>query len=363
MDTRLNESLAPVQSDEDPGQQDWGEVPIVSFFQQWRSELSFKQHPLEYIVLGITLSTILVFTVLIDGFATLGNLSIIARNSTALVILSCGMGVVIISRGLDLSQIAVMVAVSAVFGLILSNGSDYSVALLAAFLLTLVLGLLNGWLIAYIEIPAILSTLATAMLIAGICRWGILQGEFLVLIPKDIPIVAYLSTGELFFLPVSVVMGIAVLIATFVLLNQTVLGRIFYAMGDNYIAARLTGLSVRMATIWLYIFSAITAFIAGIIISSASGTVDFRIVTNGILLFEVIMVVVLGGIRLRGGRGGVFNIIIGVMLISVLRNGMTLLNLSGQVQDLVKGLVLISAIVIDNYINPRNTETDTHGDL
>ena len=118
-----------------------------------------------------------------------------------------------------------------------------------------------------------------------------------------------------------------------------------------------------MATVAAYAFTAATAMLAGVIVASASGTVDYRIVSNGTLLFEVIMVVVLGGVSLRGGRGSVFSIIVGVLLISILRNGMTLMNLSSQVQGLIKGLVLISAIVIDNYYNPRDTETDTQGDL
>ncbi|MAL77767.1 MAG: ABC transporter permease [Sneathiella sp.] len=363
MDTGLKQSSKSAQTGNDPLLQNPRGEETDSFLQQWQNRFSFKQHPLEYIILGISLLVILIFAVMIDGFFTWGNLSIIARNATALTILGCGMAVVIISRGLDLSQISVMVAVSAVFGLLLTAGADYMIALLAAFLLAIVLGALNGWLIAYIEIPALMSTLATAMLIAGFCRWGFLQGEFLVLIPKELPEVIFFSTGKLSVFPVSVIIGIVVLIATYVLLSQTVLGRMVYAMGDNYISARLTGLSVRTATVFIYIFSAITACIAGIIVSSGSGTVDFRIVTNGTLLFEVIMVVVLGGIRLRGGRGGVFNLLIGVILISVLHNGMTLMNLSGQVQNLVKGLILISAIVIDNYINPRDAETDTQGDL
>ena len=95
----------------------------------------------------------------------------------------------------------------------------------------------------------------------------------------------------------------------------------------------------------------------------ASGTVDFRTVTNGSLLFEVIVVVVLGGIPLRGGRGGVRNILVGVALVAVLRNGMTLVDLTSQTQDVLRGFVLIAAIVADNYFNPRDTETDTVGDL
>lgn len=85
--------------------------------------------------------------------------------------------------------------------------------------------------------------------------------------------------------------------------------------------------------------------------------------TNGSLLFEVILVVVLGGIPLRGGRGGMRNILVGVALIAILRNGMTLFNMTSQLQDVLKGVVLILAIAIDNYLNPRDTETDTVGDL
>ncbi len=324
---------------------------------------SLAKHPLEYIVLTITLIFVLTFSIFIDGFASMGNLSNMAQNSAALVVLACGMAVVIITRGLDLSQIAVMVAVSSVFGLMLAGGWGPLPALTATFLLAVGFGILNGWLIAFIEIPALLSTLATAMLIAGFGRWGILQGDFLVIIPKDLPIMEFLSTGRIASLPVAVVIAALALIVTHLLLGRTVLGRVIHALGDNYVAARLTGFSVRIATIWAYVFSALAAAVAGLIISASSGTVDFRIVTNGTLLFEVIMVVVLGGIPLRGGRGSVYNVIIGVALISVLRNGMTLMDLSGQVQDLVKGLVLIFAIVIDNYFNPKDTETDTQGDL
>jgi ribose transport system permease protein len=134
-------------------------------------------------------------------------------------------------------------------------------------------------------------------------------------------------------------------------------------MGSNFQAARLTGLPVRTTTLMLYVYASLTALLAGLVISASSGTVDFRTVTNGTLLFEVILVVVLGGIPLRGGRGGMRNVFVGAVLIAVLRNGMTLVDLTTQTQDVLRGLVLIIAIATDNYLNPRDTETDTVGDL
>jgi len=156
---------------------------------------------------------------------------------------------------------------------------------------------------------------------------------------------------------------IATLIVTWLLLRYTTTGRIIYGIGDNFQAARLAGLPVRKTILVVYVYAALTALLAGLVIAAASGTVDFRIVTNGSLLFEVILVVVLGGIPLRGGRGGVRNLLVGAALIAVLRNGMTLYDFSTQIQDMLTGVVLIAAILVDNYLNPRDTETDTVGDL
>jgi ribose transport system permease protein len=273
------------------------------------------------------------------------------------------MAIVIMSRGLDLSQIAVMVAASTVFGILLVEGHGVGIALLAALATAVILGIVNGWLVAYFEIPSLLATLATAMLIAGGTRWAILQGEFLVLLPKDDPFIVALSSGRILGVPLSAVIAVVILVATSFLLSRTIIGRTVYATGDNVGAARLSGLPVRIVTLVTYAYAAVTAFIAGLIVASSSGAVDFRTVTNGTLLFEVIMVVVLGGVSLRGGRGSVLSIIAGVFLVAVLRNGMTLMNLSSQAQGLIMGMTLITAIVIDNFRNPRDPETETQGDL
>jgi len=315
------------------------------------------------VVLVATLLLIVLFAVKIDGFATLGNLRVIVSNSASLVILSCGMAVVIISRGLDLSLIAQMVAGAATFSILINAGLNGLTAFALTMSAMVLIGLLNALLIAYAEIPAMLATLASAMAITGFFRFAILRGEYLLLLDKSNPAVALLSSNLLPGISVPLLLMASILIVTWGLLHYSVPGRITYAMGDNFQAARLTGLPVRTTTLAVYVFAAFTAFIAGLVVSSASGTVDFRTVTNGSLLFDVILVVVLGGIPLRGGRGGVGNILVGVALIAVLRNGMTLLDFSTQIQDVLKGLVLITAIVADRFINPRDMETDTVGDL
>ncbi|MGE0503555.1 MAG: ABC transporter permease [Rhizobiaceae bacterium] len=318
---------------------------------------------LELVVMVATIALIAVFSITIDGFATLGNLGVILSNSASLVMLSCGMAVVIVSRGLDLSLVAQMVAGATTFSVLVAGGTPATLALVAAIGAMALVGLINAWLIAYVEIPAILATLASAMLVTGLFRFAILGGGFLILLPKSDPTVTFLAGDILPGVPVPVALMAVTLAFTWLLLTHTTAGRTIYAMGDNFQAARLSGLPVRTTTIVVYVFAALTALVAGLVTSAASGAVDFRTATHGTLLFDVILVVVLGGIPLRGGRGGVRNIIIGAALVAVLRNGMTLLNFTTQTQDMLKGLVLIAAIVVDNFMNPRDTETDTVGDL
>lgn len=318
---------------------------------------------LESIVIAVTLALIVFFSLTIKGFATLGNLSVILSNSTSLVMLSCGMAVVIISRGLDLSQVAAMVAGATTFSTLINAGLSGPPAIFLAIIAMALVGLVNGWLIAFVEIPAMLATLASAMFVTGLFRFAVLRGEYLLILPKSNPAVIFFNSNILPGVTAPVALMIVTLIVTWLLLRHTTTGRVIYGLGDNFLAARLTGLPVRKTIVFVYIYAALTALLAGLVIASASGTVDFRIVTNGSLLFEVILVVVLGGIPLRGGRGGVRNLLVGAALIAILRNGMTLSDFSTQTQDMLKGVVLLAAIFVDNYLNPRDTETDTVGDL
>ena len=133
------------------------------------------------------MALVLLFSIFIQGFASFGNLHVIASNSAALPILSCGMGMVVISRGLDLSMVAVMVAGAATFATFSNAGYSEPAIVGLTLVVAAALGLVNGWLIAYVEIPAMLATLASAMAVAGFFRFAVLRGEFLLLLPPDNP--------------------------------------------------------------------------------------------------------------------------------------------------------------------------------
>ena len=139
---------------------------------------------LEPIVMAATLALIVLFSLTIQGFATLGNFSVILSNSTSLVILSCGMAVVIISRGLDLSQVAAMVAGATTFSTLINAGVSGPLALVLSIVAMALIGFVNGWLIAFVEIPAMLATLASAMFVTGLFRFAVLRGEFLLILPN-----------------------------------------------------------------------------------------------------------------------------------------------------------------------------------
>lgn len=111
-----------------------------------------------------------------------------------------------------------------------------------------------------------------------------------------------------------------------------------------------------------YVLAALIGAFAGMVLAASINSMPTRIF-NSTLIYDVILVVVLGGIGLSGGRGGVANVIIGTLLIGTMLNGMTILNLSYSAQNLVKGIVLLAAILVDTILNPRNEETAQQGDI
>ena len=147
-----------------------------------------------------------------------------------------------------------------------------------------------------------------------------------------------------------------------IFLRRTRLGLFVYSIGDNLNAARIAGFAVRPMVVLQYILSACIALFAGLVLSASSSNMDTRIF-NLTWIYDVILVVVLGGIGLSGGRGGVLNVLLGTLLIGTIVNGMTILDISFEMQNFIKGMVLLAALLLDSVINPRNEETAQQGDI
>ncbi len=301
------------------------------------------------------------FSALLPGFLNASNMLGLLQNVAILGILGLGMAIIVIGRGIDISMVAVLAVPAGLVLQMVQDGHSIPVALAAALLLALVFGLINGWLTAYAEVPSLFTTLASGLFLAGLGQVAFFRLDVVQWSPQ-LDSLAWIGRGTLAGVPMPVVMfGItAGLVAFF--LRKTRLGAYIYAVGDNPFGARTTGIPTRPVIVLQYVLAALIGAFAGLVMAASVNSMPTRIF-NSTLIYDVILVVVLGGIGLSGGRGGVLNVVIGTLLIGTLLNGMTILDVSYSAQNLVKGVVLLVAILIDSFVNPRNEETAQQGDI
>lgn len=314
----------------------------------------------EQVVLLVVVALFSAFALTLDGFLTASNLVNLARNVSSLGILGVAMAMVVIARGLDLSLIASMGVSTAVSIQLMQAGMSTPAALLAGLVIVLLMGALNGFLIAFVEIPALFATLASGLLVYGLARSSMLDG-LIAELPRDREFVRTLGQGALLGIPMPILLFTAVATLAHLLLTRTKAGRFLYAHGDNAGAAALTGIAIRPLTVCEYMLAATLGFIGGLVVAGSVGGFNTQVI-SGSLVYDVLLVVVVGGISLVGGRGGVFSVVVGTALIGVMLNGMTILNLNTHEQNIVKGLILLAALVLDNRLHPRDEETVRQGD-
>ena len=315
----------------------------------------------EVVVIAISLVMATGFSVLLPSFLSVLNMMALLQNVAILGILSLGMAVIVIGRGIDLSMVALLVVPSGLLLQLMQNGMTLPAACALAIGLSLAFGLANGWLIAYAEVPSLFTTLASGLFLAGLGQAFFFQLE-VVQWPANMDSIAWMGRGTFAGLPMPVVMfGIAAAgLALF--LKRLRAGAFIYAIGDNPFGARATGLPTRPIVVLQYVMAALIGVFAGIVMAASVNSMPTRIF-NSTMIYDVVLVVVLGGIGLSGGRGGVLNVIIGTLLIGTMLNGMTILDISYSVQNIVKGVVLLVAILVDSAFNPRNEETAQQGDI
>ncbi|APZ55250.1 ABC transporter permease [Salipiger abyssi] len=320
--------------------------------------LRFSQ---EGIVFLLTMLMFVGFSILLPNFLTSGNVIALMRSVSVLGMLALGMSLVVIGRGVDLTMVSTLV-VGVVWAVKMANdGMPFGQALFYGGLLVAGFGMVVGLIVAFAEIPPIFTTLAMAPVIFGIGNPFLFKQDTHNA-PQGVTWLNELGFGASFGIPNTILVFAAVALVMHLILRYTRFGRSIYAMGDNPAAARLSGLPVRPITVAQYMMTALVAYLVGIVILGSNSGINSRLAYTT-LVYDVLLVVVLGGIGLSGGRGGVRNVIVGTLFVGTLLSGMTILNLSLTAQNFIKSLVMLLALIADTVANPRDEQTSQQGDI
>ncbi len=292
-------------------------------------------------ILPILIIICILFALLSPNFLTAGNAVNILRQASINIVLATGMTFVILTGGIDLSVGSVL-AVSAVVAVLVSLLPAIGwLAVPVALLTGLVLGLVNGALITFLNVPPFIVTLGTLTALRG-AAYLVANGT--TVINRDLNF-AWIGNSYIGPLPWLVIIALLVIAVSWFVLRQTVLGVQIYAVGGNERAARLTGIKVNRVMLFVYGVSGLLSGLAGVM--SASRLYSATGMLGQGYELDAIAAVILGGTSFTGGIGTIIGTLFGALIIAVLNNGLTLLNMSFFWQLVVKGLVIIAAVIID----------------
>ncbi|NDL63877.1 ABC transporter permease [Acerihabitans arboris] len=294
-------------------------------------------------------STLLVFFVMLivanflsDRFYSPENITNVLRQSVPLGLAAIGMLFVILTGGIDLSVGSIMALVSVAVALLIPEIGVMPAIVAGAGIATLV-GAAAGCLVTFFNIAPFIATLAMMTIARGLALIAA-KGQ-----PIFIDDVSYVNfgTGYLLGLPLPVYVFIAFAIIAHFVYQYTVFGRLVISIGSNETATRFAGVRVDWYKFAVYALSGLACGLAGVLASTRTG-VGSPVMSIGFEL-DVIAAVVVGGASLAGGRGTVVNTIIGVLILSIISNLMNLMNISGYNQQVVKGAIIIIAVMLESF--------------
>jgi ribose/xylose/arabinose/galactoside ABC-type transport system permease subunit len=302
-----------------------------------------RQILLQWGLLIFLIVLLVVFSILEPRFATLTNLQNVMRQAAPLALLASGQAVVLIAGGVDVS-VGSVIALTSVCMVSTVWFAGVIPGILVAILVGGMIGAVNGSIIAIWSVNAFVVTLAMMTTIRGLALYstgGIpLYGD----IPDSM---LFLGNGHIGPVPFAVFVSIIGFGLLYYFLRLTPAGRQTYALGGNREAARLAGIKTKPITILAYTISGLFAGAAGAVLTSRGGIGAPNMGTGREL--DAIAAAVIGGVAFGGGEGRVMGIILGVLILSIIKNGLNLFNVSSFVQLIVIGIIIVAAIVVDQY--------------
>ncbi len=291
---------------------------------------------------GLLIITV-VLSIVSSDFLTLNNIFNVLRQVSINALIAFGMTFVILTGGIDLSVGSILALSAAITGGMMTSGMDPILAMVIGLASGAVMGAINGLFITVGRVAPFIATLATMTIFRGATLvytdgrpvTGLSNSTFFEMMGR----------GYMGWVPVPVVWMLICYAILYFVLKKTTFGRRVYAIGGNEEASVLSGIRVNRVKIWIYSITGVLAALAGIILASRLNSAEPT--AGASYELDAIASVVLGGTSLSGGRGWIFGTLVGALIIGVLNNGLNLMNVSSFYQQVVKGGVILLAVLLD----------------
>lgn len=292
-------------------------------------------------LIGSVLLVFLLLSIFVDNFLSSNNILNLLGQVAPIGIMACGLTVVMLTGGIDISLPSVM-AMSSVFGVaVMAQTGSGLLGSIVIIIIAAFVGLFNGFAVAYLKMVPMVVTLATMTICAGLAT-AYTDGLSIVGVPN-----AYLDLFSKYF--VIVLFVLVVIVYTFVI-KKTTFGRWLYCIGNNENTARVSGIPTKLAKLMAYMLAGISASLAGLInVAAIAGARDSMGPDSQII--EIVTSTVIGGVAISGGSGSPAGAALGAILIIVINNVFNLINVSDFYTSLIKGMIMILAIAIDAIRN------------
>lgn len=302
-----------------------------------RAKLKQAKNKNEIVLALIFILIFLVFSLISKHFFTLTNVMGLFSQMVELGLLTLAMAASVLSGGMDLSISAICSLCTVMLGIFIGRaGMPNAVAVLLTLVIALLCGAFNGFLVGYLKVNSMLATLGTQSLFAGIGL--VVSNGVTVSIPNTT--FALFGRTKLFgFFPLQILLLLLAIVAAVLVFNYLIVGRRIYLIGSSLEVARFSGINLRKNLFITYMFSAVMAFVASLVFASkiSSGRAD---VADGLLL-KTVSASVFGGVSTLGGIGTIGGAMLGVAVITIISNGLDMINASSYLQQVVIGALLL----------------------
>ena len=290
----------------------------------------------------LLIAIVVIMSFLSPRFFTFSNIINILRQSSINGIIACGMTLVILTSGIDLSVGAILAFSTIIAALLVKSGLSALISIILALVIGGILGTVNGTITAYLKVPAFIVTLG---------MMGVARG-FSLIVSKGAPVTGFPNTfrspgtGVIASIPVPVIIGGGVFLISWFLVENTVFGMWIRSIGSNRTASRFSGIPFKRIEVLAYTLSGVFSALSGIILI---GRLNSAQPTAGMgYEFGAIAAVVLGGTRFTGGEGKIVGTLIGVLILGVIDNSINILNISPFYEQIIKGTIIALALLVYN---------------